>query len=46
MNQIVVSTTRKEGKLKVRYISSSPIENSIAQLANLEDAYLYLTKTN
>lgn len=46
MNQIVVSTTRKEGRLKVRYISASPIENSIVQQANLEDAYLYLTKTN
>ncbi len=44
--QIVVSTTRKKGKLKVRYISANPIGNSIAQQANLEDAYLYLTKTN
>ncbi len=45
-NHLVVSTTRKEGALKVRYIANGPIENSIKQQANLEDAYLYLTKTN
>ncbi|WP_299436740.1 ABC transporter ATP-binding protein [uncultured Aquimarina sp.] len=45
-NQIIVSTSRKNGKLNVRYISETPIEHSISQQANLEDAYLYLTKTN
>ncbi len=44
--QIVVSTTRENGRLKVRYISKTPIGNSVQKLANLEDAYLYLTKTN
>ncbi|MCF6279275.1 MAG: ABC transporter ATP-binding protein [Flavobacteriaceae bacterium] len=43
---IVISTKRKQGKLQVRYISKNPIEDSILQEANLEDAYLYLTKTN
>lgn len=40
----VISTTRKDGKLNVRYLSDSPSENSTKQEANLEDAYLYLTK--
>jgi len=44
-NHIVVSTKRKQDKLQVRYISKNPIENSTVQEANLEDAYLYLTKT-
>jgi ABC-2 type transport system ATP-binding protein len=44
--QIVVSTTRKEGELLVRYITENPIKNSIQKEANLEDAYLYLTKIN
>jgi len=42
--QIVVSTTRKHGKLMIRYIAENPVENSIKKQANLEDAYLYLTK--
>ena len=41
----VVSSTRKEGNLKIRYISDHPTRNSIVTDANLEDAYLYLTKT-
>ncbi|WP_298540128.1 ABC transporter ATP-binding protein [uncultured Aquimarina sp.] len=45
-NQIIVSTSRKEGMINVRYISENPIEHSIPQQANLEDAYLYLTKRN
>jgi len=45
-SHIVVSTTRKEGKLKVRYITDSPMDLSEPQTANLEDAYLYLTKTH
>ena len=43
---IVVSTTRKNGKFVIRYISNTPEENAIKQQATLEDAYLYLTKTN
>ncbi|MBW1296470.1 ABC transporter ATP-binding protein [Aquimarina litoralis] len=45
-NNIVISTSRKEDKIAVRYISESPIDGSVSQTANLEDAYLYLTKTN
>ena len=44
-NYLVVSTARKDGKLKVRYISNNPVENSTSEEANLEDAYLYITKT-
>ena len=44
--QIVVSTTRKEGKWLVRYITENPVDNVIKKEANLEDAYLYLTNTN
>ncbi len=44
-NYLVVSTARKDGNLKVRYISDKPIENSTSNEANLEDAYLYITKT-
>ncbi len=42
---LIVSTTRKSGNLLVRYITDNPIENSVEKEANLEDAYLYLTKT-
>ncbi|SEE17435.1 ABC-type multidrug transport system, ATPase component [Tenacibaculum sp. MAR_2010_89] len=45
-SHIIVSTTRKNGDLIVRYISEKPDSNAIKQQANLEDAYLYLTKTN
>ncbi|WP_108804187.1 MULTISPECIES: ABC transporter ATP-binding protein [unclassified Aquimarina] len=45
-NHIIVSTARKEGNLSVRYISENPIIGSKSKKANLEDAYLYLTKTN
>ncbi|MDC1161978.1 ABC transporter ATP-binding protein [Tenacibaculum sp.] len=45
-SHIIVSTSRKEDQLLVRYISENPIDNSIKKEANLEDAYLYLTKTN
>ncbi len=43
---IIVSTTRLKGELVVRYITENPLENSTNMQANLEDAYLYLTKTN
>jgi ABC-type multidrug transport system ATPase subunit len=41
---IVVSTKRKKRQFVVRYISDKPLQNSVKQEANLEDAYLYLTK--
>lgn len=43
---IIVSTTRKKGNLIVRYISENPLANAKKVQANLEDAYLFLTKTN
>ncbi len=43
---IVVSTKRKSNQLAIRYISDNPQENAIKKEANLEDAYLFLTKTN
>ncbi|PQJ80111.1 ABC transporter ATP-binding protein [Polaribacter porphyrae] len=39
---LVVSTSRINGKLKIRYVSQNPVQNSITQKATLEDAYLYL----
>lgn len=44
--QIVVSTSRKNNQLLVRYIADKPLENSTSKEPNLEDAYLYLTKIN
>jgi ABC-type multidrug transport system ATPase subunit len=41
---IVVSTKRKKQQFVVRYISDKPLQNSVKQEANLEDAYLYLTR--
>ena len=43
---IVVSTSQKNGKLSVRFITDHPQENAIKKEANLEDAYLYLTNTH
>ena len=43
---IVVSTSRKNNKLAIRYISNVSEGMSISKEANLEDAYLYVTKTN
>ncbi|SEK49835.1 ABC-type multidrug transport system, ATPase component [Aquimarina amphilecti] len=45
-NHIVVSTARKVQGLSIRYISENPITGSTSKKANLEDAYLYLTKIN
>ncbi len=42
----IVSASKKENQLYVRYISNNPVKNSKNQLANLEDAYLFLNKTN
>lgn len=43
---IIISTNRKDDKLKVRYVSNTPLDNSLKQKANLEDAYLFLNKTS
>lgn len=43
-HQTVVTTSLKQGKLLVRYISDHPVEGSIRKEANLEDAYLHLAK--
>jgi len=45
-SHVIISTKREKGKLQVRYISDHPIENSELKEANLEDAYLNLTKNN
>lgn len=42
---LVVSTARKDGKLLIRYIADQPIASSVNCTPNLEDAYLYQTKT-
>ena len=42
---IVVSTTRKDNGLFVRYISENPLVDSKKCNATLEDAYLFITKT-
>ncbi|CAM4218837.1 ABC transporter ATP-binding protein [Gillisia limnaea] len=44
--QIIVSTKRIEGKILIRYISENHVKSSVKKQANLEDAYLFLTKTN
>tara|TARA_R110002051_G_scaffold324635_1_gene422853 strand:+ start:46216 stop:47079 length:864 start_codon:yes stop_codon:yes gene_type:complete len=45
LKHTVVSTARKSRQLVVRYISDNPTPDSVRKEANLEDAYLYLTKT-
>ncbi len=40
----VVSTKRKNQQFVVRFISDKPVENATRKEANLEDAYLYLTR--
>jgi ABC-2 type transport system ATP-binding protein len=45
-NQFVINNIRQKDKAKVRYISDSPVPNSIISPASLEDAYLYFTKTS
>lgn len=44
-NHLVVSTARKQGKIAVRFISNQKLPDAESREANLEDAYLYLTKT-
>ncbi len=43
-SHIVINVTHQSEKLKVRYISDHPLEGSKLQEANLEDAYLHITK--
>lgn len=44
--QMVVNSMRKKDEVMLRYIADKPVVNSIPVTASLEDAYLYLTKTN
>ncbi|MEP0266316.1 ABC transporter ATP-binding protein [Dokdonia sp.] len=43
---IVVSTSRKNNKLVIRFITDTSNAIAAPKEANLEDAYLYVTKTN
>lgn len=42
---LVVGTARRNGNLQVRYLSDTPVPDSISCVPNLEDAYLFYTKT-
>lgn len=44
--QMVVNSMRKKDEIMLRYIADKPVADSIPVTASLEDAYLYLTKTN
>ncbi|MFS4447625.1 ABC transporter ATP-binding protein [Maribacter sp. 2307UL18-2] len=44
-DHLVVSTARSNGNLLVRYLSDTPVSDSISRTPNLEDAYLFQTKT-
>lgn len=43
---LVVSTSRQGDKIKVRYLSDVPEGESVKCIASLEDAYLFLTRSN
>jgi ABC-2 type transport system ATP-binding protein len=45
-NYHVVNTIRQKDKTRVRYISDTAADSSTSSPASLEDAYLFLTKTN
>jgi len=45
-NYFVVNTIRQKDKTRVRYISDNPVADSVSFPASLEDAYLFLTKSN
>jgi ABC-type multidrug transport system ATPase subunit len=45
-SQFVVNTIRQKDKVRVRYLSDQPAPASTAFAATLEDAYLFLTKSN
>jgi len=44
--QFVVNTIRQKDKVRLRYISDQPVPSSTPFAATLEDAYLFLTKSN
>ena len=44
--QFVVNTIRQKDKMRIRYISDQPVPSSTPFVATLEDAYLFLTKSN
>jgi len=44
--QFVVNTIRQKDKMRLRYISDQPVPSSTPFAATLEDAYLFLTKSN
>lgn len=43
---IVISTTRKQGKIHVRFITENVPKNAVSKEPTLEDAYLYLTRND
>jgi ABC-2 type transport system ATP-binding protein len=43
---LVVNSIRQKDKTRLRYISNNPTEGSTPSTASLEDAYLFLTKSN
>lgn len=45
-NYFVVNTIRQKDKTRARYISDTPVADSVSFPASLEDAYLFLTKTS
>lgn len=44
--QFVVNTIRQKDKMRIRYISDEPVAASTPFAVTLEDAYLFLTKSN
>lgn len=44
--QFVVNTIRQKDNVRVRYLSDQPVPSSTSFAATLEDAYLFLTKSN
>lgn len=45
-SQFVINIIRQKDKMRLRYISNRPASSSIPFTATLEDAYLFLTKSN
>ncbi|MCG8330888.1 MAG: ABC transporter ATP-binding protein [Chitinophagales bacterium] len=44
VDHLLVSTTRKEGQILVRFITEKPTRQCIEKTPSLEDAYLFLTQ--
>lgn len=44
VDHLLVSTTRKEGQILVRFITEKPTKQCIEKTPSLEDAYLFLTQ--